>query len=157
MGPYLVRAGLVQFLPHRHLGSSPVAQQIRISAAVLSAIVPTSTKASVMTEDPLHSTNQSAGIELIIAYTRTISQPCQVAGTQPQPYVFALNQRFSPLITPPAFVSTPTTAPLAKTSLRGNRRRRKDSNPRGPCDPNGFQDRRIRPLCHSSDYVQNFI
>ena len=29
-------------------------------------------------------------------------------------------------------------------------RRRKDSNPRGAYAPNGFQDRRIQPLCHSS-------
>ncbi len=26
----------------------------------------------------------------------------------------------------------------------------RDSNPRKPCDFNGFQDRRIRPLCHPS-------
>jgi hypothetical protein len=30
------------------------------------------------------------------------------------------------------------------------RRREGDSNPRGACTPNGFQDRRIRPLCHPS-------
>src|SRR5215212_5800711 len=35
------------------------------------------------------------------------------------------------------------------TSVR--KRRRWDSNPRDPCGPTGFQDRRIRPLCHSSD------
>src|SRR5512143_3434251 len=29
-------------------------------------------------------------------------------------------------------------------------RRKRDSNPRGPSDPNGFQDRRLRPLGHSS-------
>ena len=29
-------------------------------------------------------------------------------------------------------------------------RRRRDSNPRSPCELNGFQDRRIQPLCHSS-------
>src|SRR5258706_10643460 len=29
-------------------------------------------------------------------------------------------------------------------------RRRRDSNSRDPCGPTGFQDRRIRPLCHSS-------
>ncbi len=37
---------------------------------------------------------------------------------------------------------------------RGHRstpwRREGDSNPRGACTPNGFQDRRIRPLCHPS-------
>ena len=27
----------------------------------------------------------------------------------------------------------------------------RDSNPRKPCDFNGFQDRRIRPLCHPSE------
>src|SRR3989441_1214784 len=31
-----------------------------------------------------------------------------------------------------------------------NWRRRRDSNPRGPCEPNGFQDRRFQPLTHSS-------
>ncbi len=31
-----------------------------------------------------------------------------------------------------------------------NWRRKRDSNPRGPYDPNGFQDRRLRPLGHSS-------
>jgi uncharacterized protein (DUF2062 family) len=30
------------------------------------------------------------------------------------------------------------------------KRRRRDSNPRDPCGPTGFQDRRIQPLCHSS-------
>ena len=29
-------------------------------------------------------------------------------------------------------------------------RRGRDSNPREPCDPSGFQDRRNRPLCHLS-------
>lgn len=29
-------------------------------------------------------------------------------------------------------------------------RRERDSNPRGACAPNGFQDRRVRPLCHPS-------
>jgi hypothetical protein len=29
-------------------------------------------------------------------------------------------------------------------------RRERDSNPRNPCELNGFQDRRIRPLCHLS-------
>ena len=29
-------------------------------------------------------------------------------------------------------------------------RRGRDSNPRDPCEPSGFQDRRIRPLCHPS-------
>ncbi len=29
-------------------------------------------------------------------------------------------------------------------------RRERDSNPRDPCGPNGFQDRRVRPLCHLS-------
>ncbi len=29
-------------------------------------------------------------------------------------------------------------------------RRKRDSNPREPFDSNGFQDRRIQPLCHSS-------
>ena len=34
-------------------------------------------------------------------------------------------------------------------------RRRRDSNPRGPFEPNGFQDRRFQPLTHSSafDYI----
>ena len=29
-------------------------------------------------------------------------------------------------------------------------RRRRDSNPRGPFEPNGFQDRRFQPLTHPS-------
>jgi hypothetical protein len=32
-------------------------------------------------------------------------------------------------------------------------RRGWDSNPRDPFGPNGFQDRRIQPLCHPSDAV----
>ena len=32
-------------------------------------------------------------------------------------------------------------------------RRGRDSNPRDPCEPSGFQDRRIRPLCHLSTIV----
>jgi hypothetical protein len=34
--------------------------------------------------------------------------------------------------------------------LRGPWRRRRDSNPRDPFEPNGFQDRRFQPLTHSS-------
>src|SRR5882762_10346342 len=30
---------------------------------------------------------------------------------------------------------------------------RLDSNPRDPCESNGFQDRRIQPLCHSSTLI----
>src|SRR5579872_6583649 len=36
-------------------------------------------------------------------------------------------------------------------SLRRKWRRRRDSNPRDPCGPNGFQDRPFRPLTHSSE------
>src|SRR5207253_7755051 len=32
-------------------------------------------------------------------------------------------------------------------------RRRRDSNPRDPFESNGFQDRRIQPLCHSSGLI----
>src|SRR5260370_39799736 len=32
-------------------------------------------------------------------------------------------------------------------------RRRRDSNPRDPSGPNGFQDRSIQPLCHSSAVI----
>ena len=32
-------------------------------------------------------------------------------------------------------------------------RRRRDSNPRDPFGSNGFQDRRIQPLCHSSTLI----
>jgi hypothetical protein len=34
--------------------------------------------------------------------------------------------------------------------IRLSWRRERDSNPRDPCGPNGFQDRRVRPLCHLS-------
>src|SRR6266849_8392760 len=34
-------------------------------------------------------------------------------------------------------------------------RRRRDSNPRGPFEPNGFQDRRFQPLTHSSVFNSN--
>ncbi len=38
--------------------------------------------------------------------------------------------------------------------LRGRRwRRGRDSNPRCPCGQSGFQDRRIRPLCHLSEMI----
>ncbi len=36
------------------------------------------------------------------------------------------------------------------SGIFNNWRRKRDSNPRGPYDPNGFQDRRLRPLGHSS-------
>ena len=37
-------------------------------------------------------------------------------------------------------------------------RRKRDSNPREPFDSNGFQDRRIQPLCHSSVfYLTGFL
>ena len=36
-------------------------------------------------------------------------------------------------------------------------RRRRDSNPRDPFESNGFQDRRIQPLCHSSAFNYNVI
>jgi hypothetical protein len=32
-------------------------------------------------------------------------------------------------------------------------RRKRDSNPRTPSDVNGFQDRRLQPLGHSSDTI----
>jgi hypothetical protein len=34
-------------------------------------------------------------------------------------------------------------------------RRRRDSNPRDPFEPNGFQDRRFQPLTHSSVFNSN--
>ena len=34
-------------------------------------------------------------------------------------------------------------------------RRRGDSNPRDPFEPNGFQDRRFQPLTHSSVLIVN--
>ncbi len=42
---------------------------------------------------------------------------------------------------------------IKKTRLRRREiflRRERDSNPRGLLHPNGFQDRRNRPLCHLS-------
>jgi hypothetical protein len=38
-------------------------------------------------------------------------------------------------------------------NLRVYWRRRRDSNPRDPFESNGFQDRRIQPLCHSSTLI----
>src|SRR5688500_2966312 len=35
-----------------------------------------------------------------------------------------------------------------------NERRRRDSNPRDPCGPTGFQDRPIKPLWHSSGFCR---
>ena len=43
-----------------------------------------------------------------------------------------------------------STRGLAGISTNTPRRRRWDSNPRWPCDHNGFRDRPIRPLSHSS-------
>jgi integrase len=41
--------------------------------------------------------------------------------------------------------------PAKNAGLQGDKqRRRRDSNSRDPCGPTGFQDRRNRPLCHSS-------
>ena len=46
---------------------------------------------------------------------------------------------------------------LSEARLRqgygGRRRRRRDSNPRGPLDPAGFQDRCLQPLGHSSGSI----
>ena len=36
-------------------------------------------------------------------------------------------------------------------------RRRRDSNPRGPFEPNGFQDRRFQPLTHSSVFNSSVL
>src|SRR5713101_1435659 len=36
-------------------------------------------------------------------------------------------------------------------------RRRRDSNPRDPFESNGFQDRRIHPLCHSSAVILLYL
>ena len=50
---------------------------------------------------------------------------------------------------------SPTCTPRHRTSYcdcpRAKQwRRKRDSNPRNACTLNGFQDRRIQPLCHSS-------
>src|SRR5438105_15952682 len=45
----------------------------------------------------------------------------------------------------------PSTAKHARTST--GMRRGWDSNPRKPCGFSGFQDRRIRPLCHPSEAI----
>ena len=44
----------------------------------------------------------------------------------------------------------PADAKRRETFREGQWRRRRDSNPRNALALNGFQDRRIRPLCHSS-------
>ncbi len=40
-----------------------------------------------------------------------------------------------------------------RTENANKMRRGWDSNPRKPCDFSGFQDRRIRPLCHPSEAI----
>ncbi len=45
-------------------------------------------------------------------------------------------------------------SPEAAENKRVNWRRKRDSNPREPFDSNGFQDRRIQPLCHSSVFYR---
>ena len=59
--------------------------------------------------------------------------------------------RFS-LLLGPDFRSDPISLHQSQfTSLTSTKRRKEgDSNPRDRCRPNGFQDRRIRPLCHPS-------
>ena len=54
---------------------------------------------------------------------------------------FAQNEKGAPMNGAPPEVAADHLAHM---------RRRWDSNPRDPCGPTGFQDRRIRPLCHSS-------
>jgi hypothetical protein len=47
-------------------------------------------------------------------------------------------------------VSGLTSQAWNRGDLSLNWRRRRDLNPRDPFESNGFQDRRIQPLCHSS-------
>jgi hypothetical protein len=60
--------------------------------------------------------------------------------------------RRAPLRRTPGSSSLPGTAPAPPIicTARRNWRKGRDSNPRDPCGPNGFQDRRNRPLCHPS-------
>ena len=44
-----------------------------------------------------------------------------------------------------------------KSTLKSCWRRRRDSNPRRHCCLNGFQDHRIRPLCHFSTKTKSII
>ena len=47
-------------------------------------------------------------------------------------------------------------SPGPETREDANKMRRGwDSNPRKPCDFSGFQDRRIRPLCHPSEVINS--
>src|SRR5205814_6184564 len=56
--------------------------------------------------------------------------------------------RLQPDDVPPGPVRSEADGKVSRSVLR--KRRRRDSNSRDPCGPTGFQDRRIRPLCHSS-------
>jgi hypothetical protein len=69
-----------------------------------------------------------------------------------------MNRVFIPLKNSPARTDlganwhTPKLRPQTTEKKQDIWRRKRDSNPREPFDSNGFQDRRIQPLCHSSVY-----
>ena len=63
------------------------------------------------------------------------------------PALFRLTGWLSSKLSSREIVELPSRAESARFVRRGW-----DSNPRKPCDFSGFQDRRIRPLCHPSGW-----
>src|SRR5262249_4903215 len=83
-------------IPLSHLGGSPVRYETPIRAAAHISIFVRNQKVSV----PVRSgpfTNGTKSQRKMPRNTRSVSHPCQVAGTHPQPYALRLNQYCSGL------------------------------------------------------------
>src|SRR5262245_29060466 len=83
-------------IPHCHLGDSPVRYETPISAAAHTSTFVRNQKVSVPV-GPGPFTNGTTSQRKMPRNTRSVSHPCQVAGTQPQPYALRLNQYCSGL------------------------------------------------------------
>src|SRR5262249_45365 len=83
-------------MPHCHLGGSPVRYETPIRAPAHNSIFVRNQKVSVPVGiGPF--TNGTKSQRKMPRNITSVSQPCQVAGTHPQPYAFRLNQYCSGL------------------------------------------------------------
>jgi site-specific DNA recombinase len=122
--------------------------------------------------------NRSNTFEPVVAFLNEVTQAGNLAerGTDEQkrdffkkvasnPNVFNRELRWEPrgawkLVAGQGSFAQHNVAPaIASATFLGEnhhdllKRRRRDSNPRDPCGPTGFQDRRNQPLCHSSNWI----
>ena len=81
-------------------------------------------------------------------YTIVISSPAQKCGGEQG--IRTLDTGFSPYTRLAGERLRPTRPTLHVVFIQQGWRRRWDSNPRDPFEPNGFQDRHLKPLGHPS-------